>query len=105
MRVSILDGETEISRGNAPVATGRAQSVAPCRADPKLWSPEDPKLYDVTLEVVRNDQVIDRVHSYFGFRTVESHDGRVFLNGKPAVPEIHSGSGLLAGIDSDAAVG
>ncbi|HVW84457.1 MAG TPA: beta galactosidase jelly roll domain-containing protein, partial [Bryobacteraceae bacterium] len=82
VRVSILDGETEISRGTADVAQGRA-SLSLRVVHPHDWSPEDPKLYNVTLEVLRNDQQLDRVRSYFGFRTVETRDGRVLLNGKP----------------------
>jgi beta-galactosidase/beta-glucuronidase len=81
-RVSIFEGETEISRGTSPVTAGGA-NLSLRVVHPKLWSVEDPKLYTVTLDVIRNDQVIDRVHSYFGFRTVETRDGRVFLNGKP----------------------
>ena len=82
LRVSVFDGESEISRGNTPVALGRASFSA--RGDRhRLWSVEDPKLYDVTVEIWRNDQLIDRVQSYFGFRTVETRDGRVWLNGKP----------------------
>jgi beta-galactosidase/beta-glucuronidase len=82
MRVTIFDGESEISRGNTPVALGRA-STALRVVKPRLWSVEDPKLYNVTVELWRNDQMVDRVKSYFGFRTVETHDGRVWLNGKP----------------------
>ena len=82
MQVSIFDGESEISRGTAPIAQNRA--VLPLRViHQHLWSVEDPKLYNVTVETWRNDQMIDRVRSYFGFRTVQARDGRVWLNGKP----------------------
>ncbi len=82
MRVSILDGESEISRGTAPIGQNRA--VLPLRVvHPHLWSVEDPKLYNVTVETWRNDRMVDRVRSYFGFRTVQARDGRVWLNGKP----------------------
>jgi beta-galactosidase/beta-glucuronidase len=81
-RVSILDGETELSQDSIPVALGRA-SLTLRVAHRNLWSVEQPKLYNVVLDIVRNDQVVDRVHSYFGFRTVETREGRVYLNGKP----------------------
>jgi len=50
--------------------------------NPQLWSVESPKLYDVTFEVLRGGKTIDTVKSYFGFRTVEARDGKVWLNDK-----------------------
>ncbi|MDH7571861.1 MAG: glycoside hydrolase family 2, partial [Armatimonadota bacterium] len=37
---------------------------------PLLWTPEDPDLYDLVVEVVEGDRVVDRVESYFGMREV-----------------------------------
>ena len=45
---------------------------------PENWTPENPKLYNFTLECGE-----DRVSSYFALRTVEAKDGRLLLNGKP----------------------
>jgi beta-galactosidase/beta-glucuronidase len=75
-RVPILDGENEISRGSGAISQNRA-SIQMRVVTPKLWSVETPELYNVTAEVWRKGQQVDRVHSYFGFRTVETHDGRV----------------------------
>jgi beta-glucuronidase len=47
-------------------------------ANPALWSPERPKLYDVTVETP-TDRVADRI----GFRTVSTAGQRILLNGKP----------------------
>ena len=47
-------------------------------AKPELWSPENPKLYDVTLECV-DDKISDRV----GFREIKVNDMDILLNGKP----------------------
>jgi beta-galactosidase/beta-glucuronidase len=49
----------------------------------RLWQPDRPALYDVTLELVSNGTVIDRVQSYFGQRKVSFHDGRMYLNNAP----------------------
>jgi beta-galactosidase/beta-glucuronidase len=57
-------------------------SVALQVANPRWWSVEAPTLYDVKFEVLRNGQTVDTVKSYFGFRTVEAKDGKVYLNGK-----------------------
>ena len=54
--------------------------------DPKLWSPESPFLYDLTLTLKKGDVEIDRVESYFGMRKISTGevDGvpRIFLNNK-----------------------
>ena len=77
LRVSVASSGTAVET----VALDKV-SVSLKIASPELWSVENPKLYDVTLEVLRNGQAIDKVKSYFGFRTVEAHDGKVYLNGK-----------------------
>lgn len=46
-------------------------------ATPELWSPENPKLYDVILECAR-DKVSDRV----GFREIKVEGMDILLNGK-----------------------
>jgi len=52
-------------------------------ADPRLWSPASPNLYDVTFELRRGPAVVDRVSSYFGFRSAGVQNGRFLLNGRP----------------------
>lgn len=47
-------------------------------ASPELWSPETPKLYDVSLECA-GDRVRDRV----GFREIRVRGMDIVLNGKP----------------------
>lgn len=58
----------------------------------KLWSPENPQLYDLKVEIKNvNKKVVDTVDSYFAMRHVEirreedSKGGhnRIFLNGEP----------------------
>ncbi|GGB02212.1 beta-galactosidase [Puia dinghuensis] len=44
---------------------------------PRLWSPEEPNLYDFVFSIVGSDSVIVRS----GFRTFESRDGFLYLNG------------------------
>ncbi len=51
--------------------------------EPRLWSPSSPNLYDVVFELRQDGQVLDRVSSYFGFRSVRTENGRVQLNNRP----------------------
>jgi beta-galactosidase/beta-glucuronidase len=68
-----------LRRGEAPQTPHLAEWPAPA-----LWSPEDPNLYDLRLELLDEvDEVIDAVDSYFGMRKIEARDGQVFLNNRP----------------------
>ena len=37
----------------------------------KLWSPDDPFLYDLSVRLKQGDEVVDEVGSYFGMRKIE----------------------------------
>jgi hypothetical protein len=54
----------------------------------KLWSPENPFLYNLTVKLVKGSKATDEVKSYFGMRKVaitKDSKGvdRIFLNNKP----------------------
>ncbi|AEH38591.1 glycoside hydrolase family 2 protein [Halopiger xanaduensis] len=51
--------------------------------DPDYWTPETPALYDVRVALERDGTVVDRDEDYFGMRSVEARDGRIYLNGEP----------------------
>jgi len=68
-------------------ATGRTGSALTVPVpSPRLWSPDDPYLYQLKVTVGRGAKA-DRVESYFGMRGIEVKevDGkkRMVLNGKP----------------------
>ena len=55
--------------------------------DQKQWSPDNPNLYDLQLDLIRKGEKIDGVQSYFGMRKIsveEDKQGikRLFLNNK-----------------------
>ena len=53
-------------------------------AKPALWSPEEPNLYGLRLELLdASGGILDAAESYFGMRKVEVRDGKVYLNGSP----------------------
>src|SRR5690606_22707262 len=80
--------------GKKPVATAecvcggglypRLDLVVPENAV-RLWSPEDPHLYDFELELVdaATGQVVDTARSYAGLRSVCIDGMAVKLNGRP----------------------
>lgn len=55
----------------------------------QLWDVDTPNLYDVTLELVSDDTVVDRVSTYFGMRkvSIEKAPGGdyqyIYLNNRP----------------------
>ena len=50
----------------------------------KLWSPEDPFLYDLVYQVKdAKGNVLDEVKSYAGMRKVHTANGRFYLNNQP----------------------
>ena len=53
--------------------------------DPVLWSPDKPYLYDITIELKKNNKIVDKVKSYTGIRKIsigKTPDGftRMLLN-------------------------
>ena len=55
---------------------------------PKLWSPENPFLYDLKLSLINDGKIIDVLTSYFGMRKISmARDAegfmRIHLNNKP----------------------
>lgn len=55
---------------------------------PRLWSPDDPYLYDLTVTLLRDGRVIDRAESYAALREIATgRDAngieRMTLNGRP----------------------
>jgi beta-glucuronidase len=68
--------ELGISQHLETDASGTA--VLSFEAAPSLWSPDSPKLYEVTVTSAR-DLFRDRI----GFRSLEARSGEIFLNGEP----------------------
>ena len=67
---------------DAPVADGRVELDASVRVLP--WSPDDPRLYRLTLDLMSaDDRLIDSVSQRIGFRDVAVDGTRLLLNGEP----------------------
>jgi beta-galactosidase/beta-glucuronidase len=99
-----LDGEGQVElvarfdhdvvgRWSGPAGGGRLQLE---RAAP--WHPDSPQLYDLEARLVdEHGNVIDRVESYFGLRTIETKNGRFWLNGEPYIQRLVLDQGYFPG--------
>src|SRR5690606_2833457 len=81
--VEAFDGARKIAEASAAVGSDASLNVA----NPQLWSPDSPKLYDLTVKVLRKGKVIDQTQSYFAMRKITvKKDGkgvqRMYLNDK-----------------------
>jgi len=64
----------------------------------KLWSPEEPNLYDLHVELLDGDGgTLDAVEGYFGVRKIEARDGEVFLNNRPYYQRLVLDQGYFPG--------
>jgi beta-galactosidase/beta-glucuronidase len=79
---TVKSGGKTLTATMAPAGDARVFAAAQV-PEPRLWSIGSPNLYDVTFELRRGQTVVDRVQSYFGFRSVAVEGGRVTLNGRP----------------------
>lgn len=87
--------ETKISYKDIPVTKSRVSVNRPSvslsmdmRCDAfdfklRLWSPNDPHLYDAEFVVYKNGREVDRVSSYFGMRKIEADEKGIRLNNSP----------------------
>lgn len=64
--VRALEGRRVVGRASGPAGTILALPVP----HPRLWSPEHPYLYGLSVEVKRGRRMLDRVRSYFGMRSI-----------------------------------
>lgn len=49
----------------------------------KVWSPENPNLYDVEIKVYSNGDLVDVAKSYFGIRKISIKGDQILLNNQP----------------------
>ncbi|MHB9142132.1 MAG: sugar-binding domain-containing protein [Paludibacter sp.] len=60
------DGETEVANVSGKLNSSFTISIP----NAKLWSPDSPFLYDLTLVLKQGDVILDSVSSYFGMRKI-----------------------------------
>ena len=74
--ISLMDGEQVVCQANEP-----AGELKLAQAEP--WSPEDPHLYTLRVELIQGKQVVDRYDLDTGFRSIAISETELLLNDKP----------------------
>ena len=87
-KITSLDNHSILWEGEvkpSPVSNeGKAQFMFRVSGlKPRLWSPNQPYLYLITLIEIIGDKRITRQTERLGFRSFESHNGTLCLNNKP----------------------
>ena len=82
VKVTVFDGETVVSENTISMDDEIKFD------DVKLWSPENPFLYDLKIELLKDGKVVDTVKSYVGMRKFSMQNDnygipRFFLNNEP----------------------
>lgn len=70
------------------VVSDANQDVQLIIPEAQLWSPNIPNLYNLKLEIIKDNEILDEVKGYFGMRSIalaKTEDGfnKLFLNGNP----------------------
>lgn len=82
MEIILSDGNRQVAQKTVKCING-SNLVIPIKKM-KLWSPEDPFLYDITYRIKdEKGKVIDEVKSYTGMRKVHTSNGMIYLNNEP----------------------
>ncbi len=81
LRCSVYSEGEQVAGAEAPAADGVPLVVD--LVSPRAWSPADPHLYDLRLELFCGDERVDCVESYAGLRHFAVEGDRFLLNGEP----------------------
>jgi hypothetical protein len=57
-----------------------SETVRVLARNPRLWSPDQPDLYVVSMILYRNDVEYDRKDITYGFRDISIRDGNIYIN-------------------------
>lgn len=66
LQVSVWDGKNKVGEKTVNVKEAATVNIS----NPKLWSPNNPFLYDLKVAVIRNGKIIDEIDSYFAMRKI-----------------------------------
>lgn len=80
IRVKVYDGSKLVAD---KLEKPGSKQISVTLENPKLWSPKSAFLYRTVFTIENNGVVLDKVDSYFGFRTVSIDGHRILINGEP----------------------
>jgi beta-galactosidase/beta-glucuronidase len=66
VKITVFDHGKKVTEVQRPAADQLLLNID----KPKLWSPNHPFLYDLSIAIVRNGKVVDEVKSYFAMRKI-----------------------------------
>jgi hypothetical protein len=81
LRAVATSGNQVVGTTEVPADWRHNQIVLPLSVK-RLWTVEDPFLYDLKLTLLRGSEPVDHVDSYFGFREVTIQGAAILINGK-----------------------
>lgn len=91
IRTFLKSKDMQMELGNSTMSVNNSRvynfDIKNIYSNPKLWSPDEPNLYSLVVEIIRNGRIIDRNEVPFGFKEVtiasSEHSNRFILNGLP----------------------
>lgn len=82
LEIVLKDGDKTVAKKSV-TCSNSSTIILPVK-NMKLWSPENPFLYDLVYQVKdQQGNIIDEVKSYAGMRKVHTADGIFYLNNEP----------------------
>ena len=82
LEIVLKDGNKTVAKKS--VTCSNSSTIIISVKNMKLWSPENPFLYDLVYQVKdQKGNIIDEVKSYAGMRKVHTADGIFYLNNEP----------------------
>jgi beta-galactosidase/beta-glucuronidase len=79
LSVTAYDGDEGVAEDNGSFYKSSSELMLSVPY-PRLWSPEDPHLFKLKVQLIDENGVIDSVKSYFGLRDIHLDGNRLLLN-------------------------
>ena len=81
LKVCLKDGEKLLAEGETAVSGNAEASGTLTVAQPRLWSAEDPYLYNLEVTLAEPDGTTETAFQKVGFRKIEIRDSVILING------------------------